>query len=765
MARLEPYVHVEEVIKDFPTLLSIDGSANIGCTIVSAVGPQLAYIDSPSKFLKTYTKDGVTVPRDAHITWINAYYMSFFAGMVIARSMNSAAQGGLRVYRQNDDGGGHSIQTIKTYYKDGIELLYKDYLSLKIGANPSYDEDGDLILPNWAFVLDDVVFYGGDKDEAIATLYAATPTFTRDETTHKVTGLTKLTTVSYTGPDKTATEVDALFAEKAVDLSAYDSVACDVLFDEESDQTYQVQILDYIAAYLNQQAVYTAVRETDHLNIYRDEATDAPVLNQITILNDDSELEQIYIAPRATTPTVTGEDDARVVSYDVNATTVVTGGNAWCIPGEANSALATTEKAKYDVLFPDGQPSETLDPVLLFEVICKTPGTFNDNSNVIAMSKTKSLQGHKIFTLTLRNGAYNDFEDYVVSLDPDGVDYSEVNCFLEGLNSIQELEFTFKVPEEVQAKTGSAQYTWEKKLERAYFGEGFIKQDLSSSTAYLKQALDTLEDQELYQIAYLAPCGLTSVSYIKTYTAMGERNKWFCPVDVPYDRTNVNSITAYGRNILDSYNVYMVGPFDKNSGLTGWIVYIAATTLYYERVMINRAARSEFAPVFDMNTGLLAYTAPTKLLKKSAREQLISLSTPINYVIYNQRTKAYYLNDNWTHYSKSENIMGEECSVRMVHKISRDLQQLYQQFKARYNNDQTRRELINITDIYFQTQIMNQNFCPQEYLVICDSTNNTDYIINSRKLAVTVKIRLYKSIKYIEVLNEIYSVGGVPFTE
>lgn len=661
MARVEPYVHVEEVIKDTPTLLSIDGTANIGCTIVSDVGPQLAYISGPEMFLKNYTKDGVTVPRNAHISWINAYYMSFFAGMVIARSMNSTVTGGLKVYHNGTD----AFSTYGTYYKDGEELTRKQTLSIV----PAIIQEET--VTDYAFVLNDIVYYVGDKDTAIGGIK----------------------------------DTD----NNAVDLSAFESV--DLAAEIDTDKELLPQVLDNLVLDINSRDVYTAVRSANTVYIYRDSVTEASVLNQVDVVNDQGELVSTDLIPFQVTTSIS---DAATVNPD--------------------SGL-----------------------LHLFDVICKTPAS-STNPNKIALSKQTTLSGHKVFTMTLTTGTA-DPEDYLVSLDPEAVDYSEINCYLEQLNNKSSLEYTFKVAE------GGSAGSWSTPLAQTGFGAAFVNTTESAKTAYLKQAFSLLEEQELYQIAYIAPVGITASSYIKTYTAIGDRNKWFAPVDVPYDRTNVSSISAYGATVADSYNTYMVGPFDKNVSLTGWVNYIAATTLYYERVMNNRAARSEFAPVFDKSTGLLAYTNPTKLLRKSAREQLISLSCPINYAIYDQRSDSYYLNDNWTHYSKADNIMGEECNARMAHKISRDLNNLYQQFKAKYNSDATRREVINVTDSYFSNNIMNQNYKPEEYLVICDTSNNTDEVIRAHKLAITVKVRMYNSIKYIEVLNELYSVGGAAFTE
>jgi hypothetical protein len=130
------------------------------------------------------------------------------------------------------------------------------------------------------------------------------------------------------------------------------------------------------------------------------------------------------------------------------------------------------------------------------------------------------------------------------------------------------------------------------------FGDSGL--DLSSSTNIQCKinALYALEDQELYDIEYLTTFGVTDIQFIKAYVLIGKNNDWFTPVDIPYQKTNANSIKGYFLNVDDSSNVYGVGPFDKNTGLTGWLNYIAASTLYYTKVMSNRSINSEFACCF-----------------------------------------------------------------------------------------------------------------------------------------------------------------------
>jgi hypothetical protein len=665
MSRLEPYVKVIERMVDFPTRLSIDGSSNIGITIVAPTGPQLALIQGPNEFLANYTVDGLTIPRDAHISFINAYYLSFFSSLVVSRSMNSDVQGAAIITLKSN-----ALAVTKSYYKDGLELSTKNVLS--VTAIP-------VDRSNFGFMLDDVIYYGGDYDAVCAALRATTGT----------------------GQEVVTYDVD---------FTTYEAVAVDTLAE---DTITTSDIINCIASEINKRGNYVAIVKSGTIELYRDQNTDKAALDKTNIVNSDGELIEVNVTPVTVTASMT-----------------------------ADTPTATL-------------PS---DSKRLFTILVNDAGTAGVDSSKVTISKSRVFKNHKIFDLTLAYGI-KDPETYVVSLDMDAVDSSEVNCYIDTLNTMRGLDFSIEVND------GDKNDTWTTGVTQVGFGEGFIDAAASASTPYLKSALDVLDDQENYDIAYLAPCGITSVPYVKTMISLGIKRKWFSPCDVPYDRTNANSIAAYGANIQDDYNTYMCGPFDKNIGLTGWVNYIAGTTLYYERVMSNKALNNEFAPVFDAETGRVNYTNPVKLLQKSQREQLISLGLPINYVLWDQSVQGYYFNDNWTHFSQSEAVLGEENNVRMLHKISRDLEKVYKQFKAKQNSDQTRQKVIDITNLYFQSEIMGQVTHPAEYLVICDRSNNTDAIINARKLAITVKVRMYNSIKYITVINEAYSVGGASFTE
>jgi hypothetical protein len=341
-------------------------------------------------------------------------------------------------------------------------------------------------------------------------------------------------------------------------------------------------------------------------------------------------------------------------------------------------------------------------------------------------------------------------ETYYVSLFTEANDSNGAKSYIDNLNAMPNFQFKVEVfnPEIMPIATPQL----------VPFGVSGLDLITSKKPSNLKLATNVLEDQEIYDIEYLAPVGITNLAFLKRFTQLGKVKNWFTPVDVPRDRTNANSIQMYFREIDDSSNVYCCGPFDKNSGLTGWVNFIACSTLYYEKLMNNKAQNAEFAPIFDREFGTLQMINPTFQLGISDREKLLSYGSPVNFVKYDQRLDLFYMNNNLTHQSVDD-VLSEEQNRRLVNKIKKDLMRLAGQFKSKYNTPTTRALVISIIAFYFQNNIMNKQFPPDAYNIICDESNNSPEDIRANKLGITVQIRLYNSIKYITVFHEIFPIG------
>ena len=341
-------------------------------------------------------------------------------------------------------------------------------------------------------------------------------------------------------------------------------------------------------------------------------------------------------------------------------------------------------------------------------------------------------------------------ETYLVSLYMEANDPNGANSYIDNLNTMPNFNFSIEVFQQELLPSTTPQVP---------FGASGLDLISCKRASNLKAALGELEDQVMYDIDYLAPVGITNLSFLKRYIQAGRTKFWFTPVDVPRDRTNVNSIAMYTREIDDDSNVYCCGPFDKNSGLTGWVNFIACSTLYYERVMRNKAMGAEFAPVHSKNYGTIQMVSPVYQLTEKDRNSLLSLGLPINFVKYDQRDDVFYLNDNDTHYSVND-VIREEQNRRLVNKLKRDLIRLLDQFKGMFNTVSTRTLVVSMITYYFQNNITNKKSSLESFNVICDDSQDSNpvEVIRANQLEVKVQVKLLGSVKYITVAHEVKGI-------
>lgn len=770
----EPRVKVTERIREYPVLLNIDGSANIGGVIVAPTGPRLSYVTGPDDFLKKYTVDG-NIPRNADITFLNAYYLSFSTGLVIARAMNTTAVGGILFVPEK----------IKVEYillnvpnESFFGFAFGDYYYWCNGTNTSLKDFKDVASQIMTI----------EKDNGVAVEVPAydnlSDTLSSFESTGKLINCSSLSDLATKicetrgGYDaKNCTWVES----KWKDAVTYSSVTGGLTFVNQSIQEGELNKL------LNVELYYDVEKPTEDMiafESYPMKYKDGLALNKSTTLQltlpngDDNFSNSNFAFTLGTMAYYHGAiDKSKYADYSLiqltsidDLLTSINGmaglaaswiGNVTDADNVAQLVIECSEGNELIHEFSDLDTGITISggdadnystssnwkSDYAFAIYPNNP---QDSNKYVARI---SVDDGNLFYLTLSDG--RETNGYTVSLDIDAVDQSGVNAFIENLNSYG-IDFTIVTNPNAEVVTP--------KVEKAYsFGDSGLDLSASKSNSCMVNALYVLEDQEMYDIEYLSSFGYTNLNFIKNYTLVGRNNDWFTPVDIPYDRTNKNSIRGYFLNVDNHSNIIGIGPFDKNIGLTGWMFYLAPTSLYYTKVFNNRAARKEFAPVFDITNGVLDYTNPCYTLGKEERTELLNFKCPVNFVIYNQRNQVYYFNDNRTHQS-ALNIVSEEQNRRQVNKIKKDCKRLMQSFKGRLNTASTRMDVVSTLRYYFQTQIMNQEYKPNEYQIICDDSNNTVEVINANQLAVTVRVRLENAIKFVDVLVDVFPLG-VDFAE
>lgn len=271
-----------------------------------------------------------------------------------------------------------------------------------------------------------------------------------------------------------------------------------------------------------------------------------------------------------------------------------------------------------------------------------------------------------------------------------------------------------------------------------------------------KAAIEMLAEQEEFDLDYLNCFG--ALAHRADYEELVSKEDglpWaFFPHDIDVDYAQIEG-DAYQNECSRVINLY---PADLRTDVCRLLTKVYPASLYYQRVYANKANNEEFAPVFSTTNGRLTYMNPTHELKKGEREALLNATKPVNSVKWYPRVRSYAFNNNLVCRTAMD-VMSEEMNVRMANKIARGILQIVPDFHGRLNNKQLRKEVVENLNYFMDENIMSQNYRPVEYLVICNDKNNTDAVINANKLAIKVCIRLQGSIKYIDVLDEIYPLG------
>ena len=653
MSRLEPYVKASETVKRTPNLPNLNGTSNIGLVMVSAVGPQLAYIQGPAHFLATYTI-GNEIPRNADISFINAYYLSFSANLVIARAMNTTATSGLLFNKQQVP----------------CPVLYKNGAILTNQTNITFEVENE---NRWSFVLNNTVFFKGNYS-AISTNrdYKSFKFFIQCEDLADVAG-TISNWPGYTAEFKSSSNELIIKHGKFVQLSTE-------LPDKETEEHPGILNKDIIVNFPKNYFSYK--------------------LDEDGIEIEDENGNAILETHPMSTILIKEEDWLfSVYSKDAQASNMF----------EAGVELIKNEEHNFELKF-------------------KYPGVKGDETQV-----------------------------FVVSLNPEATDISKASSYIDNLNVMPNWKFGIEIFTSGLNEDGATLFPFESPSKP--FGDSGLDLNASKKPSNLKLALTELGDQERFDIEYLAPVGITNLSFIKMFTQLGRTRDWFTPIDIPIDRTNPNSIRMYMNEVDKDSNVYCCGPFDKNSGLTGWINLIACSTLYYEKLMRNRAMGAEFAPLFDKEFGTLQMVNPVFQLGKSDREELLSFGSPVNFIKYDQRLDLFYMNNNLTHQDVND-VISEEQNRRLVNKIKKEVNRIMEVFKGSQNTKSTRSRVIGLITYFFKNSIMNKQFPPHSFNIICDESNNPNELIDDNRLALVVEVKLYKSIKFIEVVNNVYSISS-----
>jgi hypothetical protein len=158
MAKLvEPYSKVTELVRDNSEMLPVDSGIALAGVVASPIGKSLQLINGPKEFLEKLV--GMSeLPRNSHVSLINAFYCSYFANLVIARSLNTKA---------------NSAALLELGKKDAkwVEVLMLNGSILNKAAKLTFSkgegESAPILIESktMAFVINGTVFYNMSDTE------------------------------------------------------------------------------------------------------------------------------------------------------------------------------------------------------------------------------------------------------------------------------------------------------------------------------------------------------------------------------------------------------------------------------------------------------------------------------------------------------------------------------------------------------------------------------------------------------------------------
>jgi hypothetical protein len=224
-------------------------------------------------------------------------------------------------------------------------------------------------------------------------------------------------------------------------------------------------------------------------------------------------------------------------------------------------------------------------------------------------------------------------------------------------------------------------------------------------------------------------------------------------LSLPRNMESVAGAETWNDLDLGNSRFYGCTPFAVTTNL-GFMALIAPTSQYIATICTNAVAGREFEAVAGKETGVVGYANLTKSFDKEERERLLDLK--INTITYREVDGYAMFNDDLTGLVQN-NPFKEEFNRRLGVRIAQDVDTLMQQFKFKLNTAALRDTIQGVIANYFDTASFKKKIWAYE--VICNDDNNPPSLQAQNKLAVTVNIAFYYTAKYIEVVNNIYSVG------
>jgi hypothetical protein len=198
-----------------------------------------------------------------------------------------------------------------------------------------------------------------------------------------------------------------------------------------------------------------------------------------------------------------------------------------------------------------------------------------------------------------------------------------------------------------------------------------------------------------------------------------------------------NSISAPAAS-----STFLCAGYFRNESL-GYPTMLPVSSLYVQRVVSMYSIMNAFSPIY--NRPLIPLSPIDRIY--SEREREILLSKRINSL--KPYDGSWVFNNNLTA-TLDNSIFKEENIRRLANTVARELMQLLKKFLGMQNTDKTRAQVVSLIKRMKEVIIDPHEYKPDEFIIICDETNNRDF---DRYLYVTIIVRMPLSIKYIELVT------------
>lgn len=340
--------------------------------------------------------------------------------------------------------------------------------------------------------------------------------------------------------------------------------------------------------------------------------------------------------------------------------------------------------------------------------------------------------------------------DYVGGLNPNYVNNYGRNQFIENINEYADIPFYIQVTEYGRSLDLTALNPTQDKL-FGYYDNLPTYNDPAQRQAIFTQ----LVDQEDYKLAFYCPFGYANPSYAQFLSQLATKNWAFVPFGVMGSFNNDPDSIKNAMAGAASDHMIKLAPYDKNQGLTDYVVDLSLEVAYIRTVEANAARSCKFAPVMGSANGTMVITKPNIVLSKSVRESLLDAN--IMSIISKPTQSLNYLNKNKC--ALGDTILSEEQNMRMACQINRDITELLVPMLGRFNTQETRSLVISIINQYFQNNILNQVYSIDSYNVICDETNNPAEVRAANQLVVDINVTYLNAIWEVNVYHRALNVA------